>query len=244
MTKRVVISQPMFFPWVGLFEQIRLADTYVHYDDVQFSKGGFTNRVQIKTAGGIKWLTVPLRHFSLGTPINRVSFDSQQPWRGSHLTFLEQAFRGAPFAADALGVVERVYSEPAENIADVAMSSVGEVCRYYGLAVPERRFLRSSELDVSGSGSQRVLGIVEKLDGTVYVTGHGARNYLDHELFERRGIRVEYLDYEKKPYRQIHGDFTPYVSVLDLIANEGRAGGAVISSGTLYWKDFIGERSR
>ena len=46
----VVISQPMFFPWVGMFEQIALADVYVHYDDVQFSKGSFTNRVQLKTA--------------------------------------------------------------------------------------------------------------------------------------------------------------------------------------------------
>ena len=56
---RVVISQPMLFPWVGLFEQIRAADVYVHYDDVQFSKGSFTNRVQIKTARGPRWLTVP-----------------------------------------------------------------------------------------------------------------------------------------------------------------------------------------
>ena len=46
----VVISQPMLFPWVGMFEQIRLADVYVHYTDVQFSKGSFVNRVQIKTA--------------------------------------------------------------------------------------------------------------------------------------------------------------------------------------------------
>ncbi len=57
----VVISQPMLFPWAGMFEQIRLADVYVHYPDVQFSKGSFTNRVQVKTAGGSRWLTLPLR---------------------------------------------------------------------------------------------------------------------------------------------------------------------------------------
>ena len=34
----VVISQPMLFPWVGMLEQVRLADSYVHYSDVQFSK--------------------------------------------------------------------------------------------------------------------------------------------------------------------------------------------------------------
>ena len=42
---KVVITQPMLFPWVGLLEQIMLADVLVNYADVQFSKGSFTNRV-------------------------------------------------------------------------------------------------------------------------------------------------------------------------------------------------------
>ena len=63
---KVVISQPMFFPWVGFLEQMRLADVYVHYDDVQFSKGSFTNRVQIKTPEGFIWLTAPLRNLRAG----------------------------------------------------------------------------------------------------------------------------------------------------------------------------------
>ena len=46
--KTVVISQPMYFPWVGMLEQMALADVWVHLDDAQFSKGGFFNRVQIK----------------------------------------------------------------------------------------------------------------------------------------------------------------------------------------------------
>ena len=65
MSKTVVISQPMFFPWVGIFEQIRLADIFVHFDDVQLPWGSsFINRVQIKTKDGIKWLTIPIRKTS------------------------------------------------------------------------------------------------------------------------------------------------------------------------------------
>ena len=58
---KVVISQSMFFPWVGFLEQLKLADVYVFYDDVQFSKGGFTNRAQVKANDGVKWMTVPLQ---------------------------------------------------------------------------------------------------------------------------------------------------------------------------------------
>ena len=58
---RVVISQSMYFPWVGMLEQIRLADVFIHYDDVQFSKGSFSNRVQVKQPDGTSaWMTIPL----------------------------------------------------------------------------------------------------------------------------------------------------------------------------------------
>ena len=70
---KAVISQPMYFPWVGMFEQVRLCDIFVYYNDVQFSKGSFTNRVQIKAPNneGFKWLTVPLKDLKLGSLINK-----------------------------------------------------------------------------------------------------------------------------------------------------------------------------
>ncbi len=62
---KVVISQPMLFPWVGMLEQVRLADRYVDYSDVQFSRGSFVNRVQVKTCTGPRWITAPLYRLSL-----------------------------------------------------------------------------------------------------------------------------------------------------------------------------------
>lgn len=44
---RVVISQPMYFPWFGFMAQMSLADVFIWLDDAQFSKGSFTNRVQV-----------------------------------------------------------------------------------------------------------------------------------------------------------------------------------------------------
>ena len=236
---RVVISQPMLFPWVGLFEQIRAADVYVHYDDVQFSKGSFTNRVQIKTARGSRWLTVPVR-VSLGQTIAEVRIDHGErgDWRQRHLALLEEAFAGAPFAPDALDLARRVYGRDDESLNELVIAGMEAVLAYFELA-PRSRILRSSALGVPGKGWPRVLSVVQGLGGDVYVTGHGARHYLDHEAFEAAGVRVEYLDYEKRVYPQLHGPFTPYVSVLDLIANVGRAGRDVIASGTKPWREFL-----
>lgn len=234
----IVISQPFFFPWIGLFEQIRLANIYVHYDDVAFSKGSFVNRVQIKTPGGFKWVTVPLQHVSLGQHIRDIRINDTYDWRHRHLAFLAQNYAKAPFRDDMLHIVEQVYQFPSSSLFEVVRASIMEVCEYYQLT-GDTQFLVSSQMGIGGRSSQRVFDIVNHLHGVTYITGHGAKNYLDHQLFEQHGIRVEYLNYQRRAYPQLYGAFNPHVSILDLIANTGKEGKQYICSGTIYWKEFV-----
>lgn len=236
MNRTIVISQSMYFPWVGLLEQIRLADVFVHYDDVQYSKGGFSNRVQVKGINGIGWMTLPLRDYHLGQRIDEVMLDDRTDWRSKHREMLRQAYRKAPFRDEMLNLVDRVFADEAATVADVSRRSMMELAVYFGLDRP--RFLSSDTLPIPGASSERVCDIVDYLGGNIYVTGHGARKYLNHELFEDRGISVEYMHYQRTPYPQLHGDFTPYVTALDLVANRGPQGVTVIQSGTVGWKEF------
>ncbi len=239
---RVVITQSMLFPWVGLLEQMRLADVFVHYDDVQFSKGSFTNRVQVKTATGRRWMTVPLRDLQLGTVIDEVKTAPAVHWRDKHLSLLEQSFQGAPHAEEALSLAREVYAGDLPNIGHLARSSMIALGRYFGL-LEGKRVLDVRELGIGGSGSQRVLDIVRGVGGTTYVTGHGARNYLDHEAFEQAGVKVHYMRYACNPYPQRWGEFTPFVTALDLVASLGRDGRRHISSTGVSWRDFLGDFS-
>lgn len=234
----IVISQPMFFPWVGLFEQIRLCDVYVHYSDVPYSKGGFVNRVQVKTAQGIVWMTVPLLKQKLGQPICEVRINYEKDWRRKHRELLRQACARTPYKDDMLQIVDSVYEEEHATLDKLSKASIAAVCSYLELD-ESRRFLDIRELEVGGSSSQRVLDTVLALHGDTYTTGHGAKNYLDHEIFEAANVRVNYMDYRKTPYPQTHGEFTPYVSVLDLIANTGDKSRDYINSEAIYWKEYL-----
>jgi hypothetical protein len=234
----VVISQPFFFPWVGLFEQIRLADVFVHYDDVAFSKGSFVNRVQIKSPGGFEWLTIPLKNHHLGDRILDLAADDAQRWQRQHYQRLKQYYRHAPYRDEMLQLVDAVYGSQHRRLADMLITALHQVCEYFGVA-PATRFYRSSELSVPGRSSQRVVDLVRYFSGDVYVTGHGAKNYLSHEAFEASGITVRYMDYQRLPYEQLHGPFNPHVSILDLIANCGRAGARFIRSSTVAWREFL-----
>lgn len=237
--RKIVISQSMYFPWVGMLEQIRLADVFVHYDDVQFSRGSFTNRVQVKTEHGSAWLTVPLYDHHWGQLIDEIRPDDRRDWRGQHRAMLSRAYANAPHRDEMLALVDKVFEQPARTLADLARASGLALADYFGLA-NGREFVDSHDLGVAGASSQRVHDIVKALEGDIYITGHGARNYLDHEMFERSGIAVRYMQYLCAPYSQLHGQFNPYVTALDLVANCGRAGAQVIRSQSVDWRTFIG----
>lgn len=232
-----MISQSMYFPWVGLLEQVRLADTFVHYDDVQFDRG-FYNRVQVKTEQGPRWITVPLSNHRRGQKINDIRIDNSANWRKRHYDVLWHAYRKAPYRTEMLDLVESVLSQEAECLGQVSRASLMALVDYFDLR-SGRNFLDSRDLGIQGSGSQRLRDMVLALHGTTYITGHGARNYLDHMLFENSGISVRYMRYECAPYPQLHGPFTPYVTGLDLIANCGKQGSSVIRSSTIDWKEFL-----
>ena len=233
--KTVVISQPMYFPWVGMLEQMRLADVFVHLDDAQFSKGGFFNRVQLKTAAGTPWFTVPLAENKRGQLLNEMRM-AEHDWRRKQLATLKQTYAAAPHVEEMLDLVESVFKNEHESLAALSAASVEMLAEFFEIMPKEIQW--SSAMGVEGTGSARVLAVCEALGAERYVTGHGAREYLNHESFEAAGIRVEYLDYQKREYPQLHGAFTPFVSALDLAANCGRAGREVIDSDTIYWKDF------
>lgn len=236
---RVVISQSMYFPWVGMLEQIRLADVFIHYDDVQFSKGSFTNRVQVKQADGTSaWMTIPLAGLKLGQAIDEVTPSPAERWAPRHLALLGRAFDGAPHRDEAIGLAEAVLAGDTSTLAAVARASMLALAGHFGLTA-STRFLDAADMGIGGSGSRRVLDLVKAAGGDTYVTGHGARNYLDHALFEREGVAVEYIDYQKRAYPQLHGSFTPYVTGLDLVANCGSAGSGYIVSTSRNWKEFL-----
>lgn len=236
--KHVVILQPNYFPWAGYIEQIALADHFVHLDDVQLPQGrSFVKRVQIKTPEGIKWMTAPTQK-THKAKICDVQLAQDTGWQDKHLALLEHSLGRAPHAKDALDIAAQALEANPTSLADLNICGEETVARYFGLSTT---FSRSSAMSIASTSTQRLVDIMLAVEGEVYITGHGAKNYLDHELFEAHDIRVEYMKYDRTPYPQLWGEFTPYVSVLDLIANQGQAGRDALTSRSIGWREFLAE---
>ncbi|MDP4026009.1 WbqC family protein [Methylobacterium sp. NEAU 140] len=240
MQNKIVVLQPLFLPWIGVFEQIKMADIYVHYDDVQLPFGrSFTNRVQLKTGPSTSWLTAPIERQYANVLIKQVKF-AEERWRTKHLERIRHIYSKARYFDTMFELVREIYHYDTSCLADFNINALEFLARWLKL---NPRFIRSSEIGLEGSGTERLLKICMALGGSTYITGHGAANYLDHSRFDEHHVQVEYINYKKISYAQLAGDFTPYVSIIDAIANLGEGVSSLLCSETMSWKDFTSGRS-
>lgn len=233
----------MLMPWRGIFEQIRLCDTFIFYDDVQLPMGGgkgrgFITRVQIKSEEGIRWLSLPVKRSHLGKQLISESVFAHQDWRRQHLESIRQCYRHAPFFEMLYeSVICPIYEFQTNSVSEFCMNSTTVLANQLGLA---REWQISSRIDKTclSDASERLLELCRRFNASRYITGHGAMNYLNHELFDRAGISVEYMQYRLAPYPQLHGAFNPYVSIIDLMFNVGPDASCYLDSDSSYWKLF------
>ena len=98
-------------------------------------------------------------------------------------------------------------------------------------------YYKASALHFVGAKSELVLDMCKKLGADSYVFGALGRDYAKVADFERAGIKVVFQDYKHPIYPQLHGDFVPYLSIVDLIFNCGERSLDILMSGNVINND-------
>jgi len=240
---KLVISQPMYLPWRGIFEQIKLCDKFVFYDDVQIPKGGgksrgFISRVQIKTERDWEWLSVHIKRSGEGLQLIKNAFFTDLGWKNRHMVKIKQAYQEAKFFNEIYeSLVLPIYNYETELLSEFCINSTKIICNYLDL---HPLFYISSDLNIpkAKDASQRVLEICLHFKTSEYITGHGAKNYINYAIFEKENVAIKYMEYKLTPYPQLHGKFNPFVSILDLLFNVGKDSNVYLDSKAIYWKNL------
>ena len=226
----VVILQPSYIPWRGYFDQVRRADLFVFYDDIQYDKHGWRNRNQIKTHKGKQWLTIPVhtKGVTSGTPIKDVRIDWSKPWAKSHLKSITISYSKAPYFRKYLPMLESIFERRDEFLADFTITVSILLARELGFS--STRFMRSSEIsNLKGQKTDRVIDVLQRVGATYYICGPLAKSYMEPEKFEAAGIPFEYMQYNYPEYTQLHPPYDPHVSILDLLFMNGSQAGEFFS---------------
>ena len=225
---KVAIHQPQYLPWLGHFAKLASADCWIFLDTVQYEKNGWQNRNRIKTPRGAQWLTVPVQA-RLGTLIRDVVIDAARPWGRKHAEALRVNYARAPHFARYFPDLDRLLKRPWRLLADLNM----EVTRFLAQALGSSpRMIRASELpEGSTDPTGRLLDLCRAVGGDTYLAGQDGARYMALDQFRTSGVAVWVQEYQHPTYAQLHGDFLPFLSVVDLLLNHGESSLEILRQG-------------
>jgi len=216
---RVAIVQSSYIPWKGYFDLIHAVDTFVFFDDVQFTTRDWRTRNRIKTPQGSRWLSIPV-----GNRRDQLICDVQiedPSWQRKHWTNIYHSYSKAPFFKNYAEHFEHLYLNLEwRSLSDFNQSMTRMIAR--DLLGMTTDFRDSREFAATGRKQDRLISLLKSIGAMHYVSGPSARDYIQPESFEAEGIEVSFYDYPDYPdYPQLHSPFEHAVSVLDLLFNVG-----------------------
>ncbi|OGF45868.1 MAG: hypothetical protein A2231_07075 [Candidatus Firestonebacteria bacterium RIFOXYA2_FULL_40_8] len=217
---KLSVHQPQYIPWLGYFDKIAKSDAFVFLDNVQYKKREFQNRNKIRTKEGFLWLTVPvMTKGKYDQLIRGVEIDNTENWRKDHFEALRHNYSKAPYYGEHEEFLKNVYSKEWTKLAELNEHIIRYILNYLEIAVP---LYTESKLDIEGFKTERLVNICKKLKADVYLSGQGAKDYIEEEKFTAAGIKLEYQEFLHPEYSQVYPGFESRLSILDLLFNKGK----------------------
>ena len=140
-------------------------------------------------------------------------------WQHKHIKTIEMNYKKAPYFPELFPAYEGIVSECYDNLAQLNIALMNFFLLWFGWH--EKKVYYASDWKLESRSEARVIEICKRLGADAYLSGTGGRNYQEEEHFKDAGIKLVYQEWEPLEYRQLWGEFRPYMSVLDYAMNEG-----------------------
>ena len=224
----VAIHQPQYLPWLGFFDKMDQAGSFVLLDNVQYKRREWQNRNRIKTAQGVQWLTVPVSGEYLAC-IDAVAVEEGENWRHKHWETLRRNYHRAPCWEGACASLESLYAARRDLLSEVNGASIAWLREQLGIVTPLHWASQMAGLSEDPTG--RLVDICRALGASAYLSGVDGAKYMDLGQFASAGIEVIFQHYEHPAYPQLFGEFASHLSALDLVLNCGPQSLEILRSG-------------
>ncbi len=211
------IHQPQYMPWLGYFDKIDSSDLFVILDAVQYKKNEWQNRNRIKNDDGWQWVTVPVK-YKFPEKINEVKVNNCVPWGRKHLQSFVTNYAKAPYFSKYIDVFKEIFSKDWEYLVDINIYMIKYLVNILGI---KTEILTASDFDLAEEPTERLIDICKQVKADKYMSGKDGVNYLNRDRFLNEGIEIIFQDFEHPVYKQLYGEFVPYLSIVDLLFNYG-----------------------
>jgi len=207
--KVVAIHQPSYLPWFGILDKIARCDVFVVLDTVQYNKRAFQHRTLYSRGTGAKYLSLAVNskgHQAKGLQIRDVTLaDPSLP--GRHLETMRHRYGRRNGWSTVHQALEPILSNPPSSLLELDLATLRVSLEFFGIAP---QLVLASDLAGLGSKTELMLSLTQSAGGDVYLSGSGARDYMDDQLFLDAGLEVVYQNFTHPTFEQSHeGEFQP-----------------------------------
>ncbi len=224
---KLAIMQPYYFPYIGYWQLIHAADSFVLLDDVQYMRHGWINRNRIlKPNGGWQYVIVPLERHAMTSAIREIRTNNSSDWRQRVLRQIDHYKKATRHFIQMRELIQTaLYSTNDSRIAHVNLAIIRFLCRELGL---ERKILLSSEMGFEyrdvGDAGEWALRIAQQMRASQYINPVGGAGLFDPEKFIACGTEIAFLSVAPISYSQRREDFEPALSIIDVLMFNGLDG--------------------
>lgn len=210
------IMQPYFFPYLGYFQLIYVVDTFVVYDNIEYTKKGWINRNRYLCNGSAKYFTIPIAKDSdylmvcqrkIADSFNRRQLKNQ----------IQMAYKKAPFFSDVFPLFCDCVDNPNENLFEFIHYSLINLLAYMDI---KTNIVISSSLDIDYKlkGKEKVMEICRKFSATTYINPIGGLSLYDKTEFKQERVELNFIRMNDNIYYpQFQNDFISGLSILDVL---------------------------
>ena len=117
-------------------------------------------------------------------------------------------------------MIEKIYNEDYDLLIDFNL----DLIVYFLICLDKNiKVELSSNIKTELTGLDKIMYILKNQKATKYISGdgEGSKRYIDEQLFKDNNIELIWQNYKHPTYKQLYGEFIPYLSILDLLFNEG-----------------------
>ena len=200
---KVSAHQPSYFPWLGWLHKVKSSDLFILMDEVQLSDSAYQHRnVFLTNDGKTKFLTIPFDKKGYQEKnIKDLTINNQVKWQKNHFNFIKENNRKHPFFDEIIEKIEPLYTKKYDLVFDFLLDSLQLV---FDLFAIETEIVIQSEMtyDRDTSKNELVLELVKSSGLKTYLSGQGAKSYLDVSSFSKEGIDVEFQEFTHPVYEQ------------------------------------------
>lgn len=184
--------QPNFMPYMGFFYKMYMCDVFTLSDTVQFSTRGFQNYNFVDCQGKRTKITVPVSN--KGGAIYDVQLADWEHNRRKIWRTLEQNYCKAKYFKELAPIFEHVLMRDFGSLSELNEQLIIVIHDLFGF---ECKLVRESDLQVTGfSPTAQIADICAKTGCETYLSGIGAKEYLDEKHLSDNGYNLLWSNYQ------------------------------------------------